>query len=141
MPDIRHLVEINSPANVVYRAVTEQAGLAAWWTPTCKAEPKVGAVLVFDFNDQYHNEMRVTNLVPDRRAEWRCVVSVDEWIATTITFDIQQQGDLTILRFSHAGWREATDFFAKCNYHWGYYMRSLKQYCETGQGTPYPQSG
>ena len=43
MPDINHLVEINAPADVVYRAVTERAGLAAWWTPACKAEPEVGA--------------------------------------------------------------------------------------------------
>ena len=141
MPEMKHLVEINTPASVVYRAVTEQAGLAAWWTTETVAEAKVGGILEFRFGHEYHNKMRVTNLVPNRRAEWECIADEKQWIGTKFTFDLEEQGGKTILRFSHYDWREATDFFAKCNYHWGYYMHSLKQYCETGQGTPYPQSG
>lgn len=30
MPDIRHLVTIDAPPETVYRAVTEQVGLAGW---------------------------------------------------------------------------------------------------------------
>lgn len=141
MAEIKHLVEIDAPASVVYRAVTEQAGLAGWWTTETVAEAKVGAILEFTFGHEYHNKMRVTNLAPNRLAEWECIESVKQWLGTKFTFDIQQQDGKTILRFSHHGWRGATDFLAKCNYHWGYYMHSLKQYCETGQGTPYPQSG
>jgi hypothetical protein len=36
-------------------------------------------------------------------------------------------------------WREPTDFFASCNYHWGYYLRSLKLLLETGEGTPFKE--
>jgi hypothetical protein len=43
------------------------------------------------------------------------------------------------LRFTHGAWREMTDFFAACNYNWGFYMRSLKAYCETGKGQPFTQ--
>ena len=32
------------------------------------------------------------------------------------------------------------DGLATCNYHWGFYMRSLKSYCETGKGQPFSQS-
>ena len=46
----------------------------------------------------------------------------------------------TILRFTHGNWRESTDFFASCNYHWGYYLRSLKLLLETGEGTPFQKS-
>ena len=34
-------------------------------------------------------------------------------------------------------YRATTDLFAHCNYHWGFYMRSLKAYCETGEGEPF----
>ena len=32
------------------------------------------------------------------------------------------------------------DDLAACNYHWGFYMRSLKSCCEIGKGQPFSQS-
>ena len=70
--DIRHLVTIDAPADVVYRAVIQQEGLSGWWTEEALAEAKVGGVLEFKFGDEYHNKMRITQLVPDKRVEWEC---------------------------------------------------------------------
>jgi hypothetical protein len=50
---------------------------------------------------------------------------------------ITGQTGKTVLRFLHGDRREATDFFAGCNDHWGYYLRSLKLHCETDSGTPF----
>ena len=58
-------------------------------------------------------------------------------IGTTFSFDLEEKDGNTILRFTHGDWKEETDFFASCNYHWGYYMRSLAYYCEKGKGTPF----
>ena len=52
-------------------------------------------------------------------------------------FDLEEKGGNTILRFTHGNWKEETDFFAFCNYNWGYYMKSLAKYCEEGKGTPF----
>ncbi len=60
-----------------------------------------------------------------------------EWVGTVITFDLEADGDVTRLRFGHRDWRESNDFFASCNYQWGRYTESLKQYCETGVGNPW----
>ena len=42
MSDIKHLVTIDAPIRVVYMALTEQDGLAGWWTTDTVAEPVVG---------------------------------------------------------------------------------------------------
>jgi uncharacterized protein YndB with AHSA1/START domain len=137
MADIRHYLVINAPAEKVYKAVTEQEGLRGWWTQETEAAPEENSVAEFRFGERYHNRMRVTRLEANRRVEWKCEQGDEEWIDTRFTFDIEARGDQSVLRFTHGDWREATDFFASCNYHWGYYMRSLKQFCESGQGTPF----
>lgn len=137
MAEIRHLLEINAPSSVVYRALTEQAGLQAWWTPETIATPKVGSVAEFKFGSRYHNKMRVTRLQRDVAVEWECLDGDDEWIGTRFSFRLEERDGCTIVRFTHGNWRDSTDFLASCNYHWGYYMRSLKLFCETGEGTPF----
>jgi uncharacterized protein YndB with AHSA1/START domain len=137
MPDIRHLVTIRATPATIYGALTQQEGLAGWWTKQTVAEPLVGSFAEFRFGDRYYNKMRVTKLEPDSRVAWLCLEGDEQWIDTTFTFELEPQGDQTVLRFTHGHWRETTDFFASCNYHWGIYMRSLKAFCEKGQGDPF----
>ena len=80
--------------------------------------------------------MKVTVLTPNKKVEWECVSSIEEWIGTTISFDLEEKGVNTILRFTHGGWRAITDMFAGCNYDGALFMKSLKSFCETGAGTP-----
>jgi len=137
MPDIVHLLEIEAPAEVVYRAVTEESGLAGWWTRETTAVPEVGSLAEFRFGHRYHNAMRIVQLAANRYVEWECVKGHDEWIGTSFRFELEETNGVTVLRFSHGNWREMTDFLASCNYHWGFFMHSLKKYCETGVGEPF----
>jgi len=139
MPEIRHLLHITASASVVYRALTEQSGLQAWWTGETIASPQVGSIAEFSFGERYHNKMRITRLDQDRRVEWQCLDGDREWVGTTFLFDLDASEGRTTVRFTHGNWRESTDFLASCNYHWGYYLRSLKTYCETGLGTPFQE--
>jgi uncharacterized protein YndB with AHSA1/START domain len=141
MYEIKHLVTIDAPVPVVYMALTEQEGLAGWWTTDTVAKSIVGSIAGFRFGDRYHNTMRIDGLVQDSRVEWACLDGDPSWVETTIVFDLENREGSTVLRFSHANWREMTDFFAACNYQWGFYMRSLKSYCETGKGQPFSQGG
>jgi len=137
MAEIRHMLLIDAPVEVVYRAVTEQEGLAAWWTRETIASPEVGATLQFKFGDRYLDKMNVLALDPNRLVEWECFEGDEQWVGTRFEFALEKQGDQTLLRFVHTGWRDMTDFFAHCNYQWGYYLGSLKRFCETGTGTPF----
>ena len=96
----------------------------------------VGFVNVFTFG-KYRNEMKVTELTPNKRVKWECIDTPEkEWMDTNISFDVEEKGERTILLFSHAGWTAVTDTFASCNYDWAMFMKSLKSYCENGSGTP-----
>jgi hypothetical protein len=41
--------------------------------------------------------------------------------------------------FSHAGWREPTEFMSMCSTHWASYLIGLKAGLEGRDYTPYPQ--
>jgi uncharacterized protein YndB with AHSA1/START domain len=137
MPEIRQLVTIDAPVGMVYLALTEQEGVAGWWTADAVISPKIGSIAGFRFGDRYHNTMRVVTLDADKRVEWMCLDGHPEWVDTSFTFELESREGATVLRFIHGDWREMGDFYATCNYHWGFYLRSLKAYCETGTGEPY----
>jgi uncharacterized protein YndB with AHSA1/START domain len=137
LEEIRHMLLIDAPVDKVYRAITEQKELASWWTHQTVAKPEVDSFAEFRFGDRYYNKMRVVALEPNKKVEWECLEGDEEWIETRFVFDLEKKGDQTLLRFQHTQWRAMTDFYASCNYHWGYYIRSLKLYCETGTGMPF----
>lgn len=135
MAEIKHKLVIKTTPEKVYEAITTQQGLAGWWAKQTTAKPEVGFVNTFTFGE-FRNEMEVSLLNANKRVEWQCINSIEEWIDTTITFDLEEKDGHTILRFTHAGWKAVTDTFADCNYDWGRFMASLKSLCETGTGTP-----
>jgi uncharacterized protein YndB with AHSA1/START domain len=136
MADIRHNVVIKAAAEKIYQAITTQEGLSNWWTTDTTAKSEVGFVNVFVFG-KFRNEMKVIALIPNKKAEWECINSIEEWIGTHISFELEEKGSNTLLRFTHGGWKEETDTFAGCNYDWATFLASLKLLCETGTGKPY----
>lgn len=137
MINIWHRLTIRATPKEVYHAVSTQEGLAGWWTPDTTATSETGSIARFAFND-YHKEMRVTALEPPKRVEWLCEVAYEDWIGTTLAFNIEPHKNGTVLLFRHEGWKEYTPGFAACTYDWGMFLRSLRLLCETGKGLPYP---
>ena len=135
MADIKHKLVIKAAPEKVYEAVTTQKGLESWWCKNTTAKPEVGFVNIFIFG-QYYNEMKVTELSPNTKTAWECIKSIEEWVGTTISFELEEKDGKTILRFAHAGWRAVTDTFAACSYDWAIFLKSLKSLCETGTGEP-----
>lgn len=58
MLDILHRIGIKASSEKVYAALTEQEGLAGWWTKNTNATPKVGAILEFRFGEKGFNDMK-----------------------------------------------------------------------------------
>ena len=137
MPSIKHYLLIKAHPKEVYSAITKTGGLKSWWTAGAKADERVGGTAEFVFGERYYIKMKITILKDNKTIEWECLEGDKEWIGTTFLFDLEEKDGNTILRFSHSNWKEETDFFASCNFNWGYYLNSLKQYCETGEGTPF----
>ena len=138
MVDILHKVGIKSSSpNDVYRALTEIDDLSAWWTIDTKGESKVGGALQFRFGAGGF-DMKVLELHPATRVLWQVVDGPEEWIATTISFDLRQNDDWTIINFKHAGWKRPVEFMHHCSTKWAVFLLSLKSLLETGKGAPYP---
>lgn len=138
MVDILHRVGVKTPSpEKVYEALTTIDGLAGWWTHDTTGSTDVGGVIQFRFPPGGF-DMEVTELVSDKRVSWTVVDGPDEWIGTTIQWDLRQEGDMTILLFKHEGWKEPVEFMHHCSTKWATYLVSLKQLVETGTGAPSP---
>jgi len=143
MAEILHKVTIAAPPARVFATLTQQQGLEGWWTENVRAEPRVGAICRFRFDDNTGPDMEILALEAERLVHWRCVAHGDnpthEWINTELFFDLEAQGPGTVLRFSHRRWLEATDFIRYCSLKWATYLLGLKRLLEAGEGTPWPR--
>jgi uncharacterized protein YndB with AHSA1/START domain len=138
MKSIYHELRIAAPVESVYDAITTREGLSGWWTPHTTAKPETGSIARFAFDSPYFKEMKVVKLEPPHRVEWLCVNGYQDWIGTTITFEVNADEKGTVLFFHHDGWKEFSRGFAGCTYDWAIFLRSLRSLCETGKGTPFP---
>jgi uncharacterized protein YndB with AHSA1/START domain len=144
MADIRHRVGITAPREQVYEALATTEGLSRWWTRDTAGDPAgdpaAGGKLEFYFGQpEPAAVMEVTGLVPGQRVAWRCVQGPDEWVGTTLTFDVSESGGETVLLFTHADWREPAEFMYHCSTKWGYFLLGMKAGLEGGSATPYPE--
>ncbi len=138
--DILHRVGVVTPTpETVYDALTNVDSLAAWWTQDTKGSGDVGGVLEFRFPPVGGFDMQVVDTQPAQRVEWLVVEGPEEWIGTTIEFDLRQDGDYTIVLFNHRDWKEPGEFMHHCSTKWGQFLMSLKSLVETGTGQPAPR--
>jgi uncharacterized protein YndB with AHSA1/START domain len=139
--DLIHRIDVAAPAEKVYRAITTEEGIKAWWTADVKMDPHVGGQAVFGFFDHstvFH--MRIEQLTPPSLVRWTCVANTTstDWIGTTQEFRIEPQADGDVLlKFCHGGWERGGEHCYYCNTTWGHLLVSLKQYAERGVKNPY----
>jgi hypothetical protein len=139
MADILHRIGIKtSSIEAVYQALTTKAGLAGWWTSNTNGEGnKVGNVIEFRFGAGGF-DIKVTGLNPSDHVLWEVVDGPEEWIGTTISFNLKQDGDYIIVLFKHLDWKEPVEFMHHCSTKWAIFLMSLKALIEIGKGTPDP---
>jgi uncharacterized protein YndB with AHSA1/START domain len=138
MADILHRIGIESSLlDDVYAALTTCEGLAGWWTIDTRGETHVGGVLEFRFAAGGF-DVKILELEPGRRVRWQVVDGPEEWMGTTVTWDLKQDGDFVVVLFTHAGWREPVEFMHHCSTKWAVFLMSLKSLLETGKGAPEP---
>ena len=143
MPDILHLLRIKASRELVYRALTTPEGIRNWWTRDADLDAHIGGSGTFRFpfyGGGYSTEVRLIELAAPERVAWEVIASFrPEWANTTITFHLRPDGDSsTLLHFAHRGWADDDDTYALCNTGWAYYLVSLQQYIQIGEGAPSP---
>src|SRR4051794_15253281 len=137
---IKHLFHINSKRADVFKAISTIDGLSNWWTAQTTGDAGENQVIQFRFGNA-GPDMKVTGLKNGEIIEWECIASPHGWVGNKLTFSLDDNEGKTRVRFSHDGWQEQDDFYAICNFSWGRYMESLRQFCQTGNGEAFGSKG
>ncbi|MCU1581905.1 MAG: activator of Hsp90 ATPase 1 family protein [Microbacteriaceae bacterium] len=138
MVDILHRIGVkDSSADVVFDALTTLGGLSSWWASDTSGSVDVGGVIQLRFLPGGF-DLKLIELTPCASVRWEVVDGPAEWIGTTVNWEIKQDGDYTIVLFSHAGWKEPVEFMNHCSTKWATFLLSLKSLLESGTGYPDP---
>lgn len=137
---ITHSLQISALPSAVFEAIATVKGLQNWWTPSVEGTSSVGEILTFGFGQTYRKRLHVLEIISDK-IHWKCVEATPEWVNTEFLFLIEASDKGSKLYFEHSNWTNQTPLMAQCSYDWAMFLRSLRLYCETGKGLPYPQQG
>jgi len=135
---------IDAEASAVYAAIATPDGLRAWWTPDCTADAHAGGAAHFRFGDTW-KDVAIEQLDTNRGVRWfvtsshiAMLAKNDEWTGTEIAFRLTPTIDgKTRLDFEHVGLVPTLECYDRCNRGWNHFLASLRQYAETGSGTPW----
>ena len=137
MADIKHRLTILAPRRTVFEAVSTVDGFKHWWTDSVDGETSIGGLITFTF----YKDVAKFKVI---RKEIHQFIELayhgkkdDEWFNTKLLFRLNVKDHDTIVDFQHNDFRLSNDFYAMCNYQWGQYLGSLKDYCEKGEGRPF----
>lgn len=137
MPSIEIINYLNAPGEIVFKALTTQKGLSEVWTSQCDVKPTTGYTCTFGFGDEDPTKFKISDLVPHHTIRWHCTDSDPEWVGTDVSFELEEENGKTKVTLVHSGWKEITEFYRWCNYNWSFFLYSLKNYCEAGNGIPF----
>jgi uncharacterized protein YndB with AHSA1/START domain len=133
-------VPIAAAPDAVYLALTEAEGLDNWWMPEVTARPALGSIAEFFFSggpgSRFVTKMEIAALEPGRKVYWTVREGVLDWAGTRITLDLTPVDAGTKVRFGRRDYASIEGSFASVGYSWAWYMASLKDYLETGEGRP-----
>jgi uncharacterized protein YndB with AHSA1/START domain len=137
MPDIMHSLKIHASPDQVYEAIATAEGLRNWWTRDAVLDSKLGGMGEFGFfGRRFVAKVKIEELQPPQRIEWK--VTNAAWNGDTIVFEVRPEQAAARLSFSHRHFKEGDQRYASATTRWGFYLLSLKNYLETGKGSPNP---
>lgn len=140
MADVLHLLPIHAPREMAYRAITTATGIREWLSRDADVDPVLGGGGEIRFAERTRIiKMEIAELVPATRVTWKVLsAAMPAWSGTEIAFGLSEENGCTMLRFAQRGFPQADDSLAMSATAWGCFLLSLKQYLETGHGTPHP---
>ena len=132
MADIVFRFPIHAPASSVFNAVASPGGLDSWWTLSCKGDIKQDSEYTFYFSEEFNWKGVLAEVTPHRSVFWKFTDAEPDWTNTTLSIELQQEGEWTWLEFRHGNWASESAHFRGSAYCWAMYLRHLKRYVEEG---------
>jgi uncharacterized protein YndB with AHSA1/START domain len=138
--DFHHRFELAAPIEAVYEAIATPDGVRGWWTADADIATEVGGVSRVRFGGAGWTNLRVDRLDRPHRIEWACVAQdnpnftpSDEWMGTTISFELSEIEGGTGLQLTHHG-LTSLNCIDVCESGWRHHVgQSLKKLVERGE--------
>ena len=138
MARVRHRVGVAGEINQIYRAMLEPEGLTGWWASTADGRGEVGHVLHLHFEALATLSFKVLELERDALIRLQCVAGPGPWQDGLLEFTFVQGDEQVWVGLQHENPRVSDDDFIYFSTKWPIYLLSLRDFIETGSGTPYP---
>lgn len=149
MENYNCIIRLDTTASSVFEALTY--GIPCWWTEMFSGHSnKDGDLFTIRFGDSIYKTMRVAELIHQSKVVWYVEDSLiaipglgnqTEWIGTSIVWEIVKKENYTEVHLTHIGLLPTIECYDICSDGWRQFIASLKQYLETGEGTPFVQAG
>ena len=142
---IKFEFEINAKPETVFNAVTTKKGYQGWWAAVCDVDCKLNHLSSIKFLKEHITEEMCFKTIEVKKNEklvWLCTSNnvFESMVNNELTFEIKQNGKESILTFtqnsSDSKWKKHPEHQNIVD-GWNFFMDSLKNYCETGEGDPW----
>lgn len=133
-PETRSLekeVEIDAPAEAVWKAVSEAEELVRWFPLEARVEPGEGGSIYLSWGEGMGGEARIDVWEPGRRLRW--IQEGDMAVDVTI----EGRGGRSVVRLVQSGFSaesEWDDYYDATDTGWSFYLLNLKHYLERHGG-------
>jgi uncharacterized protein YndB with AHSA1/START domain len=136
--DYQTTIRVQASPDALFDALTTASGLTAWWTPAAGLG-ETGGELEFFMSAPDPLVIHVDEATRPTSVRWTvtdCSFEPD-WVGTQPTFIITPlEGGTSELEFRHHGLTDELDCIEMCTQGWNHYLASLRDYVETGLGSP-----
>lgn len=126
---------------MIYSALISPHGLHSWFGGQGSVGSKIGDTHVLNYVKEGASktiQLRIEELALNKKVLWKCTNhEYDIWLNTMISFEISEAGEL---KFAHTNFDELyknSKRHASIVKAWDYFMKNLKEFCETGISHPW----
>jgi len=137
--DYEKTIRVKADPGPLFDALTGVSGLAAWWTRVTGSGEAGGELRCF-MNSPEPLVIQVDQATRPTSVQWSVTECsfLPDWVGTRPTFAIAPvDGDACELKFRHHGLTPELDCIEMCTRGWDHFIPSLRDYVETGGGSPH----
>lgn len=150
---VKAQIEIDAPADAVWRALTDAQELTRWFPLKARVEPGAGGSIWLSWEDLYEGESRIriwepnshlrTGYLPGEATGEAAPEAAGEGgrpgaLELLVDYFIESKGNRSVLRVVHSGFGregEWDDEYEGVRRGWAYELRSLRHYLERHRGS------
>lgn len=134
-----HFIGAKTTREEMFQAISTPEGLVKWWASSAEGDTTEGSTLSLTFEGLTTLKFRYDQITPNNKLILTCFDSFKSWDGTQLVLELEEKEDQVFLTHTHQNIPEDdSESLIYSTSKWTVYLLSLKQYLETGKGTPYP---